>query len=64
MKVPALRAHRIRAVLSQAELAEKAGVSEPSITRLEGGGDARPSTIRKIAKALNVEPQELTKSAE
>jgi len=43
--------------LSQADLAQKAGVSKDTINRLESGKQ-RPTfqTIRKLAKALGVEP--------
>jgi transcriptional regulator with XRE-family HTH domain len=61
MQVPRLREFRERSVLTQAELAELAGVSEVQINRIENGhADPRPSTIRKLAAALGVEPVELT----
>ncbi|MDQ3362928.1 MAG: helix-turn-helix domain-containing protein [Actinomycetota bacterium] len=49
--------------MSLRELAEIAGVSKDTIWRLESGTgtNAHPSTIRKLAKALNVDPQQLTK---
>jgi transcriptional regulator with XRE-family HTH domain len=58
-----LRELRQRKLLSQRELAERAGVSKDTIWRLEGGvsTNAHPSTIRKLAKALEVEPKELTR---
>lgn len=55
-----LRRLRDRAMLSQRELAELSGVSRDAITRLESKDrSALPSTGRKLAKALGVEPQEL-----
>jgi transcriptional regulator with XRE-family HTH domain len=55
-----LRAIRERNALSQQELAEKARVSRGTIIRLEGGGEAPyPSTVRKLAQALNVQPSDL-----
>lgn len=58
--LPRLRAVRIARALSQAELAQRSGVSRVSITRLESGEvDARFATIRKLAEALGVEPREL-----
>jgi transcriptional regulator with XRE-family HTH domain len=58
--LPRLRAVRIARALSQAELAQRSGVSRVSITRLESGDvDARFATIRKLAEALGVEPREL-----
>jgi len=60
MRVPQLRALRHRVFLTQGELAEKSGVSEPSIRRLEAGtSGASFKTIRKLATALGVEPGEL-----
>ena len=58
-----LRELRRRRVLTLEELAEKAGVGRNTIWRLEHGVmGAQPRTIRKIAKALNVEPEELVKT--
>lgn len=49
-------------VLSQRELARKAGLAQGTVWRLESGfPQAHPSTIRKIAGALGVEPRELVK---
>lgn len=60
-KLPRLKAVRLAKMLSQEELAEKAGVSRVAITRLEAGTvDARFKTVRKLAAALGVEPTELT----
>jgi transcriptional regulator with XRE-family HTH domain len=52
-------------VLSQRELARMAGLTHVTVWRLENGfTEAHPQTIRKIAKALGVEPRELTKQEE
>jgi predicted transcriptional regulator len=60
-KLPRLRTVRLAKMLSQEELADRAGVSRVAITRLERGDiDARFATVRKLAKALGVEPTELT----
>ena len=47
--------------LTQVELAERARISPSTLSLIESGKVARPhvSTIRKLAKALGVEPQEL-----
>ena len=51
---------RRRRVLTLEELAQKADVGRNTIWRLEHGVmGAQPRTIRKLAKALNVEPEEL-----
>ena len=61
--VARLRELRRRRVLTLKELAEKAGVGRNTIWRLEHGVmGAQPRTIRKLAKALNVEPEELVKT--
>lgn len=65
MEVNVGRVKELRAehVMSLRELSEIAGVSKDTIWRLESGTstNAHPSTIRKLAKALGVEPTELTK---
>lgn len=50
---------RRRSLLTQAELAANSGVSLITVTRLENAkGDAnpRPDTVRKLARALDVDP--------
>jgi HTH-type transcriptional regulator, competence development regulator len=60
-----LKELRRRRVLTLEELAEKAGVGRNTIWRLEHGVmGAQPRTIRKLAKALNVEPEELVKTGD
>ncbi|HEY7059833.1 MAG TPA: helix-turn-helix transcriptional regulator [Chloroflexota bacterium] len=55
-----LRNLRAARYLSQSELAAKAGVSKPTIARLERGDYfPHPRTIRALAEALGVEPKEL-----
>jgi transcriptional regulator with XRE-family HTH domain len=55
-----LRRLRRQAALSQQELAERAGTTQETISRLERGHNAaRGSTLRKLAEALGVEPREL-----
>lgn len=56
----ALRRIRELRALSQRELAAEAGLNTATINRIETGRHkARPSTIRKLARALKVEPAEL-----
>lgn len=56
-----LRELRLQATMSQADLAERAGVARTTIVRLETGSPKpiHPSTIRKLAEALNVKPADL-----
>jgi transcriptional regulator with XRE-family HTH domain len=55
-----LREVRTRRLLTQEELAQKAGVSQSTIANIERD-NAEPQfrTIRKLAKALDVDPTEL-----
>ena len=56
-KVKRLRKER---VLTIRELADEAGVSKTTISNIENGqSEAYPSTIRKLARALEVTPSEL-----
>jgi transcriptional regulator with XRE-family HTH domain len=50
--------------LTQAELAERARISPSTLSQIESGRVPRPhvGTIRKIARALNVEPQDLRRA--
>ncbi len=60
-----LKELRRRKVLSMRELEELSGVSHNTIWRIESGRQgAHPRTIRKLAKALDVEPEELLKKEE
>lgn len=64
MEVDGEKIRRLREgrVLSQRELARLAGVTHTTLWRLENGfREARPKTIRKLARALEVEPPELLK---
>jgi transcriptional regulator with XRE-family HTH domain len=55
-----LRELRQRRVLTLHELGELSGVAYNTIWRLENGkSGAQPRTIRKLAAALGVEPEEL-----
>lgn len=51
---PAIRAARKSYGWSQAELAERAGVSRPTIARAETGQDISTATLSKIARALQL----------
>jgi transcriptional regulator with XRE-family HTH domain len=58
-RLRALKQIREAQFLTQAELAERSGVSRPTIARIEQDGGARFVTIRKLAEALGVTPNEL-----
>ena len=57
--VPHLRELRQKRALSQEELARLSKVSRTTIIKLEAGRDAWPQTVRKLAKALKVDPADL-----
>jgi transcriptional regulator with XRE-family HTH domain len=55
-----LRNLRVRRALTQQELAERAGVGKNTVNRVERNeGEPHMSTLRKLAKALDVDPAEL-----
>jgi len=55
-----VRAWRHYRALSQADLAEMAGMTREAITRLENSQrPPRPSTVRKLAEAFKIQPHEL-----
>ena len=58
-----LRKVRDMRLLSQRELAERAGLSPTTILKLESGrvDEPHPRTIRKLADALEVDPAELVR---
>ena len=58
--LPRLKHWRQQRALSQAELAKASGVSRASIMDIENHGrPAWPRTIRKLAAALHVKPDDL-----
>ena len=59
MEVKGLRYWRERRVLTQRELAARAGVPQSTVARIEKRGTARQTIIRKLAEALAVDPAEL-----
>ena len=55
-----LRQVRERLFVTQAELAQRTGISEATLSRIENSLQRpRISTVRKIADALGVRPEEL-----
>lgn len=49
-----IRDERVKRGWSQATLAEKSGVSRPTIARVELGHDVSTATLSKIAAALDL----------
>ncbi len=62
---PLVKARRIAAV-SQRELAEKSGVGQTTIARIEQGHitNPHPKTVRQLAEALGVTPLSLLEPEE
>jgi transcriptional regulator with XRE-family HTH domain len=54
VKAPRLREWREAMGETQVTLAEKSGVAEHTISRIEHGASLRPTTARKLADALDV----------
>jgi transcriptional regulator with XRE-family HTH domain len=55
-----LKRQRIRKALTQEELARKARLTTASVARIERNEtEPRMSTLRKLAKALDLDPAEL-----
>lgn len=59
VKAPRLRYWRVFRGYTQPELAALAGTTRVTISRIERGGDTRPSTVRKLASALRCTPDYL-----
>ena len=57
-----LKRLRIERAMTQDELAAAAGVGKNTVNRIEKDHtEPRPPTLRKLARALNVDPAELVK---
>jgi SOS-response transcriptional repressor LexA len=56
-----LRVARVDARLTQAQLADKIGVSQTAINKIEIGATLKPRNLLEIASALNVDPTWLSR---
>lgn len=57
-----LKGLRVLNALTQAELAQKAGLTPAAVARIERNeAEPRMTTLRKLAEALSVEPHELVR---
>ena len=60
MRLARLKLLRLRKALTQQQLAHKAGINRTTVVRLEAGRDhPSPTTVRRLADALGVEPEDL-----
>jgi transcriptional regulator with XRE-family HTH domain len=58
--LPALAMHRRQRALTQRQLGELSGVAHTTVQQLESlSRGAYPQTLRKLAMALRVEPEDL-----
>lgn len=57
--VPSLRYWRTQLAVPQSELASMARMSTLTVQRLEAGGTARLSTVKRLAIALEITPAQL-----
>jgi transcriptional regulator with XRE-family HTH domain len=62
VSLPQLRAWRLYRGLMQEELAEKAGVTPATISRIENGAPARLGTVAKLAAALGITREHLLRA--
>jgi transcriptional regulator with XRE-family HTH domain len=59
-----LKQLRIERAMTQDELAEAAGIGKNTVNRIEKDHtEPRPPTLRKLARALEVDPRELVRGA-
>ncbi len=63
VNVDKLKELRIDEGLSQRALAQRAGLSQTSIWKIERGGGANPATLKKLADVLGVRATDLVKGA-
>lgn len=60
MKLKNVKKYREKKVWTQQQLAEKAGVSKPTVIAAEKGREVGIVTVQKLIKALGVDPAMLT----
>lgn len=60
--LPYLRAWREQRIMTQGELAERAGITSATISRIENGAGAKLRTIARLADALGISREQLIRS--
>jgi DNA-binding Xre family transcriptional regulator len=56
---PLVKAWRKYLKMSQKSLAAKAGISQPALSQMENSNNLRSSTLDKLAKAMDIAPEQL-----
>jgi DNA-binding XRE family transcriptional regulator len=59
VRLPSLKHWRVQRLLTQEQLAQRAGLHWTSVSRIENGKPADFATVHKLAMALGVEPADL-----
>lgn len=54
-----LKRYRQRKILTQEQLAERAGVHPRSVASWESGANVGPTSVQKVAAVLGIEPEDL-----
>jgi transcriptional regulator with XRE-family HTH domain len=62
VKLPRTKEWRLSRALSQRALAERAGVAELTVIRIENGDSVWPQTAGKIAAGLGLDVRDLQKA--
>lgn len=57
--LPHLRAWRVKALMTQAQLAKAAGVDTWTVGRAEAGKSVAPLTVERLARALGISSKDL-----
>jgi len=59
LDIEQLEFYRMSLMLNQGELAQKADISQATLSTLKNRGTCSKATLKKIARALEVDPTEL-----
>lgn len=59
VRLRGLRELRLRALLTQEQLAERAGIWRGTVARIENGSPTKVTTAHALARALGVRPVDL-----
>jgi transcriptional regulator with XRE-family HTH domain len=60
VRLPGLRALRLKSLMTQEQLATKAGIARVTLARIEAGGPTKLPTAAALARALGVRARDMT----